>query len=165
MAHPYPPHRPDLPYTGQHGYFLTFCTYERSEIFTDDESVDTVLTQILRAAERWRFDIPGYCFMPDHTHLVVMGRDEEADCLAFIKDAKQYSGYHFRRTYDRRLWQRYGFERVLRDDMEVALTIGYVIGNPVRAGLATHPSEYPYLGSTRYSVEELIAMCEYERIG
>jgi REP element-mobilizing transposase RayT len=152
MAHPYPSHHPDLPYTGQHAYFLTFCTYEREQIFTGGEPVDIVVTQILRAAECKRFEIPAYSFMPDHTH------------IAFIKAAKQYSGYHFRQAYGHRLWQRYGFERVLRGDLEVALTIGYIIGNPVRAGLAAHPSVYPYSGSTRYSMEELLAICEYDRI-
>src|SRR5688572_1279471 len=163
MPHPYPAHNPDLPYTGQHAYFLTFCTYRRSEVFVDAETVDTVLTQILRAANRWQFDMLAYCFMPDHAHLIVAGKEREADCLAFIKAAKQYSAYRFRQTFGRRLWQRYGFERVLRDDKEVAMTTAYIIGNPVRAGLAAGPSDYPYLGSTRYSVEELIAMCEYER--
>ena len=58
MAHPDPPHHPDLPYTGQHAYFLTFCTYERKQIFTGGEPVDIVVTQILRAAECKRFDLP-----------------------------------------------------------------------------------------------------------
>ena len=165
MPHPYPAHNPDLPYTSQHAYFLTFCTYRRSRVFVDAETVDTVLTQILRAADRCRFDITAYVFMPDHVHLIITGRDAQADCLIFIKEAKQFSGYHFRRTIGRRLWQRYGFERVLRDDMEVAMTTAYIIGNPVRARLAADPLVYPYLGSTGYSVEELIAMCEYGRIG
>ena len=54
------------------------------------------------------------------------------------------------------LWQRYGFEHSIRDEMELALTIRYVIANPVRAGLVIHPFEYPYLGSCKYSVEQLL---------
>jgi REP element-mobilizing transposase RayT len=102
--------------------------------------------------------------LPDHVHLIPQGRDEQADCLAFIKEAKQLAGYHYRAAFGRRLWQRYGFERVLRNDLEVASTIGYIIANPVRAGLVAHPSAYPYLGSTCYSVEELLAISEYDRI-
>ena len=48
--------------------------------------------------------------------------------------------------------------------MELALTIRYVIANPVRAGLVSHPSEYPYLGSFRYSIQELLEICEYDRV-
>jgi hypothetical protein len=61
----------------------------------------------------------------------------------------------------RRLWQRYGYERVLRDEMERALAIRYVVANPVRAGLVCHPREYPYLGSRRCTFDELLQVSEY----
>jgi hypothetical protein len=44
---------------------------------------------------------------------------------------------------------------VLREDIEEAATIRYIIDNPVRAGLVTRPAEYPFTGSTRYTMEEL----------
>jgi hypothetical protein len=31
------------------------------------------------------------------------------------------------------------------------------------AGIVRHPSGFPHLGSSRYSVGELLEMCEYER--
>ena len=100
--------------------------------------------------------------MPDHLHLIVAGREDTSDVRRFIKLAKQYSGYYFKQLYGVQLWQRYGYERVIRDDVELALTIGYLLGNPVTAGLAGHPSKYPYIGSERYTMEELLAICEYE---
>lgn len=48
--------------------------------------------------------------------------------------------------------------------VELAFTIGYIVANPVRAGLVAHPAQYPYLGSLRYTVPELLEICEYERI-
>ena len=140
------------------------CTDQRRRIFLGDEAVSLVRTQILRAAHETDFDIPAYCFMPDHVHLIASGRDETSDARTFTKLAKQYSGYYFQRENGFRLWQRYGFERVIRDDAELAFTIGYVVGNPVRAGLVAHPSQYPYLGSLRYTILELLEVCEYERI-
>jgi len=41
------------------------------------------------------------------------------------------------------------------------MTIGYVVANPVRAGLAAHPRDYPFLGSSKYTIDELLAWCEY----
>jgi putative transposase len=151
MAHPYPPHDPRRPYTGRHHYFLTFCTNRRARVFLNETPVTLVCTQILRAAGEERFEIPAYCFMPDHVHLVAAGLDESSDAKAFIKLAKQYSGYYFQRENGLRLWRRYGFERVIRDDTELALTIGYIVANPVRAGLVDHPGKYPYLGSQRHT--------------
>jgi REP element-mobilizing transposase RayT len=161
MAHPYPRHRPNLPYTGKYRYFLTFCTDQRRPTFKDADIVYQAYLQFLRAAGTHRFEIIAYCFMPDHLHFVSHGTSEHSDCKAFIKAAKQYSGYAFKQRHDRRLWERYGLERVIRDDAELAATIGYIVSNPVRAGLVAHPSDYPYLGSQIYSVAELLKMCEY----
>ena len=162
MTHPYPPHDKRLPYLGKHHYFLTFCTNQRSAVFVEEACVALVRTQILRAACEERFEMTAYCFMPDHAHLIIGGRDESSDARNFIKLAKQHSGYYFKQQHGVQLWQRYGYERVIRDDAEIALTIGYILNNPVCAGLVGHPADYPYIGSERYTVEELLAICEYE---
>ena len=49
----------------------------------------------------------------------------------------------------------------MRDENEVAFTVGYIVANPVRAGLVEHPFRYPHLGSQRYTVSELLEICEY----
>jgi putative transposase len=163
MAHPYPPHHPALPYTGKQHYFLTFCTDQRTNVFIDPEAVHLVQMQFVQAARERLFEITAYCFMPDHVHLVVHGLADNSDCKAFIKSAKQYSGFYFKKSRQKRLWQRYGFERVIRDDRELAFAIGYIVANPVRAGLMEHPSNYAYLGSQRYTVSELLQICEYDK--
>ena len=101
--------------------------------------------------------------MPEHLHLIASGLEECPDANAFISLSKQYSGYYFKRENGTRLWQRYGFERVIRDERELALTVGYIVGNPVRAGLVSHPAEYPYLGSDVYALADLLLMCAYGR--
>jgi REP element-mobilizing transposase RayT len=40
-----------------------------------------------------------------------------------------------------RLWQRYGFERVLRDDEATLDVARYILRNPVRAGLVDVPED------------------------
>ena len=163
MGYPYPPHHHALSYTGKQAYFLTFCTHERRPLFTNPEAVSLVGMQFLRAAGERQFEMTAYCFMPDHVHMLVHGLDDSSDCKGFIKSAKQYSGFHFKRCHLQQLWQRYGFERVMRDEGEVAFTVGYIVANPVRAGLVEHPSNYPHLGSQRYTVSELLEICEYDK--
>jgi putative transposase len=161
MAHPYPPHWANFSYVGRHSYSLTFVTDTRRAVFDCAETVELVLHQILRAATEEHFALITYCFMPDHLHLIVDGENDDSDCKAFIKAAKQYSGYYYSQRRVRRLWDRYGYDRVIRDDMELAMTIRYVLANPVRWGLVKHPRDYPFLGSTKYTVEELLQWCEY----
>src|SRR5262245_58187825 len=101
-------------YVGPYAYFLTFCTNQRQRLFVDAARVDLVFAQILRAAADLRFAVIAYCFMPDHAHLLVQGQAEDSDGRAFIKRAKQLAGFHYKKQFKELLWQRYGFERVLR---------------------------------------------------
>jgi putative transposase len=162
MVHPYPPRWAAFTYVGRHCYSLTFPTDRRRHIFVERGVVDSILTQVLRAASQHGFSVVAYCFMPDHLHIIVCGQTNSSDCKAFIKAAKQYSAYyHSQAASGIRLWERYGHDRVIRDEQELAMTVRYVVGNPVRAGLASHPKAYPFLGSQKYSVDELLQWCDY----
>ena len=143
-------------YLGPYAYFLTFCVFERRPVFVTPGHVEAVLTQILRAAAEEAFAVIAYCFMPDHLHLLVRGETDVSNCRRFIALAKQLSGYHFQRAFGARLWQRYGYERTLRSDEATLPVVRYIIENPVRAGIVTCPSEYPFLGSTEYSMAAIL---------
>jgi len=161
MAHPYPHHCSSFDYRGRSRYALNFSTLERRRIFVDAASVSLVWTQIVRACTEEGFEVIVYCFMPDHLHLIAGGEDEAADCKAFIKAAKQYSGYYFSQARHFKLWERYGHDHVIRDEQDLAMTLRYLLSNPVQAGLVKHPRDYPFLGSTVYTVDELLQWCEY----
>jgi putative transposase len=125
-------------------------------VFTDVDIVDLVMSQFLRAASDEGFAIIAACFMPDHTHLVVEGQQENSDLKRFISRAKQFSGYYYSQKKKQRLWQRYGYEHVLRHEEPTRAVVAYVLENPVRAGLAESVYEYPHLRSSVYTREQLI---------
>jgi putative transposase len=165
VTHPYPRHLPAFTYRGKYMYALAFTTSERQPHFVSAPVVDLVLQQILRAAREHGFQAVAYCFMPDHLHLLVEGLDADSDGLAFVNAAKQCSGYYFAQRTGRRLWQRYGYERVVRDEAERLQTLRYILNNPVAAGLVTRAADYPFLGSQCYSVTELLEQAGYEPSG
>jgi putative transposase len=152
----YPRHLAAFDYRGFHRYFLTFCTFERNPYFALADDVAVVWQQILRASTEFQFAVLAYCFMPDHAHLLVEGAREDADLKKFLKFAKQYSGFYFRQKTGKKLWQRYGFERVLRENEDTRSVIRYVVENPVRGDLVKLPMDYPFWGSGVYSREDLI---------
>lgn len=143
-------------YIGCCRYSLTFCTHFRGHVFVDAQVVDLVLLQILRAAGEEEFSVLAYCFMPDHVHLLVQGNSESSDARRLIKAAKQYAGYAYSQKYSQKLWQPWGFERVLRDDEASFAVARYVVENPVRAGLAKTVAEYPFVGSQVYELKDLV---------
>ena len=151
-----PHHLKHFDYFGLYRYFLTWCTFERQRHFTTREHVDLVLLQIQRSATEQRFAVIAYCFMPDHLHLLIEALVDDSDARRFIKAAKQYSAFYFKQEFERRLWQRYGFERTLRS-REATLTVArYIVENPLRARLVERLEDYPFAGSSVYSFAEIL---------
>jgi len=143
-------------YCGFHRYSICFATKDRALLFTTQEAVDLVLSQFLRSADEEQFAIITYCFMPDHVHLLIEGRCEASDCKRFMALAKQYSGFYYKKQFKRPLWQRYSFERVLRNDEATLVVAKYIIENPVRAGLVTCCRMYPFTGSSVYTLDQIL---------
>jgi putative transposase len=156
MPSQHPEHLPSFSYIGPHRYHLRFCTDARRRTFTSNAPVDLARSQILRSSQEQQFAVIAYCFMPDHLHLLIEGETETSDCKRFIARAKQYSGYSHAVTFKERLWQRYGFERVLRKDETTKTVARYILENPIREGLVTRVEEYPYLGSFVYTLQQLL---------
>ena len=143
-------------YRGFHRYSLCFCTNDRNFVFTTRECVDLVLAQFIRAASEEEFAMVVYCFMPDHVHLLIEGTSQNSDCKGFIRRAKQYSGFHYMKHFGRPLWQRYGYEHVLRSEEATPMVARYIINNPVRAGLVADCRDYPFTGSSAYALDEIL---------
>jgi REP-associated tyrosine transposase len=152
----YPEHLPNFDYIGVYRYFLTFCTHERRHYFTEPDHVTLVRDQFLRRSTEDHFAVPAYCFMLDHVHLLVEGTQDDSDLRRFIKSAKQYSGFYFTQRTNAKLWQRYGFERVLRREEATVDVACYIVNNPIRAGLVDRLEDYAFWGSFTHSREELL---------
>jgi putative transposase len=155
-----PTRLPSFNYLGFAQYFLTFCVINRRRVFTNARVVDLALTKIRQCASDERFSLLAYCFMPDHLHLLVEGKHEEADLRHFVSRAKQHSAAAHALTIGERLWQQGYYERVLRRSEDARTVARYILANPVRAGLVRDPREYPYLGSDVWTVDELMNSLE-----
>ena len=152
------PHRLDASqYAGYRLYFLTIGTHHRTPHFKNQTVVTLVLSQFLRVATSEGFAVIAYCFMPDHVHMLVVGRRENAGLRRFVSKGKQRAGFEFARTVGGRLWQKNFFDRTLRRDDDVPATIAYMVNNPVRARMVDDPADYSYWGSQVYAREEILA--------
>jgi putative transposase len=115
-----------------------------------------VRLQIVRAARDCSFAVPAYCFMPDHLHLFAEAKSEASDGRDFIKRSRQYSGFYYSKTYGSKLWQRYGYDHVVRDDEKTIAFIRYIVENPLKAGLLNRIEDYPFVGSLEWPLEALV---------
>jgi putative transposase len=92
-----------------------------------------------------KFKVHDFVVMPDHVHLVLtVGNEMSIErAMQFIK-----GGFSFRLKkefgYLGEVWQRGYSEVRVDDDANFARHREYIANNPVKAGLAASPGEFPY---------------------
>jgi putative transposase len=108
--------------------------------------------------------------MTNHVHLLITPHTEQSLAKAMQMVGRyyvQYFNYCYKRTGT--LWEG-RYKATLIDSETYLLTcMRYIELNPVRAGMVTHPSEYPW-SSYRYNAlgqhdELVIPHLEYRRLG
>ena len=126
---------------GPNWVFLTVCTRQR-EHWLAQPSVQRALHGIWEhQATAWL--VSDYLLMPDHLHLFCAPHDLKFSIerwIGFWKD-------RFAKTHpDMGAFQPGGFHHRLRSGESYAQKWQYERENPVRAGLAARPEDWPYFG-------------------
>jgi putative transposase len=163
MHHRRPPQLPRECYLGAARVFLTMCTFERNDYFRDARRAEQVRDQFLQTAADHDVELIAYVLMPDHMHALTTGLTDGADNRRCADRFRQVSAFHFKRAYASTLWQEGYDDRVLRNEEATLSVVAYILLNPVRARLVSRPVDYPYLGSSRYTVAELVTATEWTR--
>jgi len=116
------------------------------------ERVRSIVLECCLHANGTKFDLRVAVVMPDHVHMIftplVNEEALEIYSLAEIMDAvKGASAHKINKVLHRkgRVWQPESFDHVLRSSENLDAKIGYLLENPVRAGLAEDWTEYPWL--------------------
>lgn len=103
---------------------------------------------LLHTLVRHDLACPIYCAMPDHLHLVWVGRSEKAHQLKGVRFFRRWLPV---RSPEAFAFQRQAYDAVLREeDRErdaFAAVVAYVADNPVRQQLVHDRAEYPFSGS------------------
>jgi len=122
----------DFSYKGCYRYFITLRSHNQASYFIDPGLVTKLSSILKETAEHRNFYVWVYCFMPDHLHLLIEGKTEDADMRRFIPTFKQKTAFWFSRVYQTRLWQPSYYERILRKDEATSAVARYILENPVR---------------------------------
>ena len=124
-------------------YFVTLCMSGRRNALAN-VAVHAAVTTYGREAERRGIAFGRYVIMPDHIHLFVAG-PFDFDLGVWVRGLKRVVAAAV--TGGREgLWQRGFFDHVIRHSESFEEKWQYVYDNPVRAGLVTCPTDWPYKG-------------------
>jgi len=122
-------------YIGRRTYHVTIAANERAELLSDDEFALNCQNVLGQTALKLGFTLLAYCFMPDHLHVLLVGKSVRSDLIRFVQRFKQITGYRFKHETGEHLWQQSFHDRVLRSDEDRSVVARYIFDNPTEAGL------------------------------
>ncbi len=139
--------KPRFDYRGRHRYVITLDTFDAKPLFTNPETVRSVLGALRDEGLAHHFEVLIYSFLPSTLTLLVRGKEEGAHMKSFLAAFRASSSAATPPDVTPRLWKRTYRERVLRKTEELRNVIRDVAMMPVRAGLASNPLAYEFQGS------------------
>jgi putative transposase len=143
---------PNYDYSKDRPVHVTVCTDNKENIFDSEIHARIVIDELLKAAKDVRFRILCYCLMPDHLHVIVSPGESTFTLSKFLNIFKGRTTAVFRERKDlKKIWQRSGFDHVIRTEENLKGVIKYIRNNPVRKGIVENADDYPY--SESFDVE------------
>lgn len=135
-------------YQGHAVVFWTLTLQDRAQGWLTDRFHLIFREILLHTAARYALWCPAYCLMPDHLHLIWMGLRLHSHQLNAMRFLRRHLGPALGQN---RRWQHQAHDHVLRQEERernaFAKTCFYLLDNPVRAGLVSSASEWPYSGA------------------
>lgn len=134
-------------YLGTGWFFVTICCANRQKLFAKSRTCEWLLNTLRRHSAKHGFAIHAYCIMPDHVHLLLEGLQPDSDLLRMMRAFKKTTSATFVKKKAQPLWQKKFYDHILRNEDSPDAVAWYIWANPVRAGLAKRPQDYPFVGS------------------
>ena len=126
-------------------FFVTSVANARNPIFRDDKMARLFMSILADNRKKAHFLLHEFVAMPDHFHLILTPAPDVSleKAVQFIK-----GGFSFRAKKDLGvsclIWQEGFKNHRIRDEDDYVKHREYIRNNPVKAGLANTPEEYPY---------------------
>ncbi|MEQ9331030.1 transposase, partial [Thalassobaculum sp.] len=116
----------------------------RARTFFDDDDYRFYRDRLGAECRAAGVAVWAWVLMPNHVHLILTPSDEDGLRRALAKVHRAHAGrVHARLGRSGHFWQgRFGC--VAMDEPHLLAALRYVAGNPVRAGLAARPEDWPW---------------------
>ena len=134
-------------------YILTTVVHGRVSFFANDSAAAMAIREFQRLDQEGFTRSIAYVVMPDHIHWLIELRAGTLENV--MKRFKSRTAQQVNRLLGRigRFWQACYHDHAIRSDESLHRHAMYLMGNPIRAGLATQLGEYRH------------AWCEWELEG
>jgi len=156
-----------------HVFFVTTTVFNFDRVFDcGKEYYEILLASLSCVLREHDADLYAYVLMPNHIHLVVKMPELES-ISDLMRDFKKFTSTQIRKQLESedkegwlarlrknarrsgksqvfKLWMDRFDDFVITDEDTLRKKIQYIHNNPVRAGLAEHPEDWPYTSARAY---------------
>lgn len=129
--------------------------------FLKDPAIASIVSEQIHRFDGQLYDLVAYCIMSNHVHILIdtgLQIPEGIDLYSFeelefepleriMKRIKGASARFANLALDRfghAFWQRESFDRLIRDGKEFDRVVGYILNNPLKAGLVRKWDDFPF---------------------
>jgi len=119
-------------YSTNGGYFITMCTHRRQAILTGEchDIADRELEDLSRRFDGVTLDC--HVVMPDHAHAILIMIGTSSTLSIIVQAYKSITARKIRqRIQTERVWQRGFHDRIIRNEIELAVLRQYVEQHPM----------------------------------
>jgi putative transposase len=126
-------------------YFVTTKCWQGETIFQVPENVEILIRTLLHYRERSAYLLHEFVVMPNHLHLLLTPSSTTSleKSVQLIKGASSHE-IHKLRGRRMEIWQQGFHDWTVRDASDWATKAQYIALNPVKAGRAQNPWDWPY---------------------
>lgn len=126
-------------------YFVTFCIQNRSDKILLQPEAAQLIEEAFYFHNGKQYEIDAYVIMPDHVHLLITPfREFQLDVI--LSNMKRFTAGKINKILEKqgKLWQAENFDHLVRNHGYWVRYFDYIHYNPIKAGLAKTPEEYPW---------------------
>ncbi len=135
---------PDFDYAGDAVIHMTICA-DRGRPFEHAALARMTCGSAEKSCELRSYKLFGYTLMPDHLHVLLSPADSGQPIADWLQSFKGYTTSQFmKRGGKPPLWQPSGNDHVCRTAETAERVLGYIVNNPVRAGLVECWQDWPW---------------------
>lgn len=145
-------------YTQGATYFFTLVSYNRRDIFCNEDFLQAFKNSIKQIQQQYHFEIIAWVQLPDHLHCIWKMPENDANysmrwsqikrlttqaCPQYQLSLNELSHSKAKR-HERGVWQRRFFEHQIKDEADLIKHMDYLHYNPIKHGLVTRVLDWPY---------------------
>lgn len=118
---------------------------QKQRLFLEHVDYEEYINILKRYKRKFGFRLLGYCFMPNHVHML-LEPGEPRKLAKFMQCITQSYTAWFNLKYNKvgHLWQGRFKSMIIQKNKYFLDCVYYIEANPVRAGLTSSPADYPW---------------------